>query len=189
MRRPATWLIGALAALAASVALAEGFPDRSLEQLEAADLSTTRQQSKTPKAGDLFFNPGDDGGARAQAVYTGQSRPLGALKQSFLAAFASSVGGNEGYATLYRREFLFQSNGKAFWMPVQSQVADYFAKELKVGAMATLYVRNAGGFRTDKGWEWVFLVEEFDGPGDPQKSPPPGAPKRPAIPPGPKQAT
>lgn len=172
---------GLAAALVAGAALAQGFPQRSLEELAAADAALARQQTKTAKPGDLMFTPADNG-ARAAAVYTGQSRPLESRRQIFIVAFASSSQGNDRYGALYKREYLFRSGSRDYWLPVQSQVADYFAKELKPGAPVMLYLRNAGGFRTELGWEWVFLVEEFEGPNG--APPPNGAPAKPGAPQG-----
>jgi hypothetical protein len=166
-------------------ALAQGFPARSFDDLVALDLKLIKEQKKPPSPGDLFFNPGAGGAARTAASFSGQSRPIDARKQGFIIAFASTGAGNEGYARLFRREYLFSAGGKDYWLPVQDQVATYFAKELKAGQPVVLYVRNAGGFRGAQDWEWVFLVEDFQtGAGAP--TPPKSAP---VIPPGPKTQT
>lgn len=173
----------------AGAALAQGFPLMTFDQLGALDQKLVAAQKKTPRPGDLVFNPGENGGGRVRAVYTGQSRPLDPRNQAFIITFASSSIGNSQYASLYEREYLFKAGGRDYWLPVQAQVAAYFPKELKAGEPVTLYVRNAGGFRNSDSWAWMFLVEEYDSPGG---KPAPGqpAPKgRPAIPPGPKTLT
>lgn len=179
---------GLAAALVASVSLAqEAFPLRSLDALAASDLAQTRVQKKTAKDGDLFFIPGPDGGARAEAVYTGQSRALPPQKQAFILTFAASSVGNDGYGALFDREYLFRSGAKDFWLPVQGQVAAYFTTELKAGQTVMLYLRNAGGYRTGGAWNWVFLVEEFEGPaGSSGRDAPPAAKP---VPSGPRQQT
>ena len=180
--------------LIAGAALAQGFPVLSFAQMITLDEQLIREQHKPEQPGDLFFNPGENGGARVHAVYTGQSRPLDQRHQAFIIAFASTSVGNDQYATLYQREYRFTANGQDWWLPAQNQVATYFAKELKAGQTVTLYVRNAGGFRLSDSWDWVFLVEEFDSPGGggdktaPDDKTKPGA-KKPVIPPGPKTAT
>ena len=190
MRLAKIWAVTALAASIAGTALAQGFPARSIDQLIAADLAKIQEQASKPKVGDLFFNPTADGGAQTRVVYTGQSRPIEQRRQGFIAAFAASADGNGAYAGLYGREYLFQAGGKSHWMPVQSQVAGYFAKELTSGTPVTLYLRNAGGFRTEQGWDWVFLVEEFEGPKDAAKpGDKPETPKLQAVPTGPKIKT
>ena len=179
------------AASLATAALAQAFPTLSFAQMIALDRQLIRAQHQPERPGDLFFNPGENGGGKTRAVYTGQSRPLDQRKQAFLAAFASTSGGNDQYATLYQREYRFTADGKDWWLPVQSQVAGYFGKELKVGEAVTIYVRNAGGFRLSTEWEWIFLVEEFDTPvgkDAPPKDGKPGA-KKVVIPPGPKVET
>jgi hypothetical protein len=173
----------------AGAALAQGFPLMTFDQLGALDQKLVAAQKKTPRPGDLVFNPGENGGGRVRAVYTGQSRPLDPRNQAFIITFASSSIGNSQYASLYEREYLFKANGRDYWLPVQAQVAAYFPKELKAGEPVTLYVRNAGGFRNSDSWAWMFLVEEYDSP-DGKPAPGQPAPKgKPAIPPGPKTLT
>jgi hypothetical protein len=178
--------------LGSGPALAQSFPVQSFDALIASDLALIQQQHRKLQTGDLFFNPNIDNNARSKATFTGQSRPLDDRKQAFIIAFASSSAGNQSYAGLYRREYLFRADGKDFWLPVQDQVAAYFAQELASGTPVVLYLRNAGGYRLAKDWDWVFLVEEFDGPkgaDKPPAAPAPGKPKAPVIPPGPKIQT
>ena len=181
-----------VAAVAAGAALAQGFPLLSFAQMIALDERLIREQHLPERPGDLFFNPGENGGARVRATYTGQSRPLDQRRQAFIYTFASTSVGNDKYASLYQREYRFTADGRDWWLPAQSQVAGYFARELKPGQAVTLYVRNAGGFRLSDSWDWVFLVEEFDTPeaatpAPPQKGQP--APKKTPAPKGPKIET
>ena len=195
MRRPILFFAFLAALLSASApALAQGYPALSFEQMIRIDLALIRQQRQPERPGDLFFNPSTEtGGAKVRAVYTGQSRPLDQRKSAFITAFASTSVGNSGYAALYEREYRFTADGHDWWLPVQSQVAGYFGKELKVGQAVSLYVRNAGGFRLSDSWDWMFLVEEFDTPEGVTPSNPPDKgqpePKRPPAPRGPKIAT
>jgi hypothetical protein len=176
-------------------ALAQGYPPLSFAQMIQVDEALIQAQRQPERPGDLFFNPSSEtGGAKTRAVYTGQSRPLDQRHQAFIIAFASTSLGNDRYAALYQREYRFTEGGRDWWLPVQSQVASYFGKELKAGQPVWLYIRNAGGFRLSDSWDWVFLVEEFDTPGGGDKAaPPPGkgqpAPVKPVIPKGPKIAT
>jgi hypothetical protein len=191
MRRAILFVWLFISLFSAGPVFAQGYPPLSFAQMIQLDLELIRQQRQPERPGDLFFNPSTEtGGARTRAVYTGQSRSLDQRKQAFITAFASTSVGNAGYAALYEREYRFTAGGQDWWLPVQSQVASYFAKELKVGQSVTLYIRNAGGFRLSDSWDWVFLVEEFDTPegaapsekGQPQ-------PKKPPVPSGPKIAT
>lgn len=179
-------------ALGAGAAFAQGFPVLSFAQMIALDQQLIREQRLPERPGDLFFNPGENGGARVRAVYSGQSRPVDPRHAAFITAFASTSVGNDGYARLYDREYRFTENGKDWWLPAQNQVASYFGKELKVGQTVTLYIRNAGGFRLSDSWDWVFLIEEFDTPGGDKAAPDdkakPGS-KPPTVPKGPKVET
>jgi len=191
MRRAILVVAFSAALLCAGAAQAQGYPPLTFAQMIQVDLALIRLQRQPERPGDLFFNPSTEtGGAKVRAVYTGQSRPLDQRKQAFITAFASTNLGNERYAALYEREYRFTAGGQDWWLPVQSQVAGYFAKELKAGQPVNLYIRNAGAFRLSDSWDWVFLVEEFDTPsGD--KTPLEGKPgaKTPVIPPGPKTPT
>jgi hypothetical protein len=193
MRRPILVLAFLTALLSGGAALAQGYPPLSFAQMIQLDEALIREQRQPERPGDLFFNPSSEtGGAKAQAVYTGQSRPLDQRRQAFINAFASTSLGNDRYAALYEREYRFTAGGQDWWLPVQSQVASYFGKELKVGQPVWLYIRNAGGFRLSDSWDWVFLVEEFDTPeairpAPPQKGQP--APTKPPAPKGPKIET
>ena len=180
------------AAFVASAALAQGFPVLSFAQMISLDQRLIREQHLPERPGDLFFNPGENGGARVRATYTGQSRPLDQRRQAFIYTFATTSVGNDKYSQLYQREYRFTADGKDWWLPAQSQVAGYFGKELKPGETVILYVRNAGGFRLSDSWDWVFLIEEFDTPGGDKAAPEDKGrpqPKRPAIPKGPKVET
>ena len=191
--RPATLIACLFLTLTAGAALAQGFPVLSFAQMIALDEKLIRDQRVPERPGDLFFNPGENGGGRLRVVYTGQSRPLDLRRQAFITAFASTSAGNAQYADLFEREYRFTAAGKDWWLPAQTQVAGYFSKELKPGETVMLYVRNAGGFRLSDSWDWVFLIEEFDTPGGDKAAPPedkgaPGA-KKPVVPRGPKIAT
>lgn len=172
----------------AGAALAQGFPLLSFAELIQLDEQLIREQHRPERPGDLFFNPGENGGARVRATYTGQSRPLDPRKSAFITAFASTSVGNASYAALYQREYRFTAAGRDWWLPAQNQVAGYFAKELKAGEAVTLYVRNAGGFRLSDGWDWMFLIEEFDTPGGKPEGRP-EAPNKAPVPKGPKVET
>jgi hypothetical protein len=194
MRRAILCVAFAAALLSAGGrALAQGYPPLSFAQMIQLDEELIRQQRQPERPGDLFFNPSTEtGGAKTRAVYTGQSRPLDQRRQAFINAFASTSVGNSNYAALYEREYRFTAGGQDWWLPVQSQVASYFPKELKAGQPVWLYIRNAGGFRLSDSWDWVFLVEEFDAPERvnpeaPEKGQP--APPKPAAPKGPKIET
>jgi hypothetical protein len=194
MRRAILIVAFTAALLSAGSALAQGYPPLSFAQMIQLDLELIRQQRQPERPGDLFFNPSTEtGGAKTRAVYTGQSRPLDQRKQAFITAFASTSVGNDRYATLYEREYRFTAGGQDWWLPVQKQVASYFAKELKPGQSVSLYIRNAGGFRLSDSWDWVFLVEEFDTPSSSEKQAPPEkgqpAPKKPPAGKGPKIST
>ena len=194
MRR-AILLIALTAALlsAGDGARAQGYPPLSFAQMVQLDQELIRQQRQPERPGDLFFNPSSEtGGAKTKAIYTGQSRPLDQRRQAFISAFASTSLGNDRYATLYQREYRFTAGGQDWWLPVQSQVASYFSKELKPGQAVSLYIRNAGAFRLSDSWDWVFLVEEFDTPEGAAPAPPERgqpAPKKKPAPSGPKIAT
>jgi hypothetical protein len=119
--------------------------------------------AKTP-APAPYFEESDHSRRKVTASFTGQSRPLDKTEAGFIQAYADHMHKPQ-YAKPYERAYLFQEGGKDYWLPVQAPVADFFAKELKPGDQVRLYLLQSGGARPSGAWQWIYLVEEFRGPG------------------------
>lgn len=169
--RPALFLF--LLALLPSSALGQGFPWNDFERRTMQELLKINEQEETenfrrfPDQMQFVFR-----GTRLPSVvsltFTGESRVLSADRKKFIESWATSYYRNPGYANLYTAEFLFKDGNEEHWLPVQKDVAKYFAAELKKGEPVDLYLISPGGLRgSNKGKTlWMFLVEQF---GDPRE--------------------
>jgi hypothetical protein len=169
MRGRYLWIAAALAGLSAHAALAQGFDHSRFQRSTLADLSAKLAASAAEQDSRLAHKVGDaiyDAQLPpwiVPATYTGLVRPLAPdelryVQNSLKAVNLAWMGG------LYQQAMLFQADGKNYWLPVQKQLVPYFHKELKARDQIDLYVVQPGGLRRTRGWEWPFLVEDFQKP-------------------------
>ncbi|HWF64820.1 MAG TPA: hypothetical protein VN685_09430 [Rhizomicrobium sp.] len=147
-----------------SPALADDFPFDQFEPVTLADVVRDLKDQVTAdpeyKTGDALIM-GPFWRRRVQAIYTGQHRAIDAAAIAFYLGYEKAHAIQNSLADRYRDVYLFQEDGVGYWLPVQDQVASYFAKELKPGDPVELYLIVAGGYLRADGWNWVFPVEEF----------------------------
>ena len=93
-------------------------------------------------------------------VYTGAIRPLAPDERQYVVSYFKARGVDQA-AKDFQEAMLFASDGHNYWLPVETPIIPYFAKELKRGQTIDLYVIQPGGTRRSSGWEWLFLVEDF----------------------------
>jgi len=105
-------------------------------------------------------------------TYTGQLRWISGERRKFIELWAGAYSQTQDYAAMFETEFLFKEEAQEYWLPVQSQVAKYFDKELKKGDAVDLYMIRPGGLRKKDKLDWIFLVEEFQKPKDKEWSSP-----------------
>ncbi len=159
------WGFATTAALLAGSAFAQGidysrFQPSTLEALGAnLAAGVAKDERHVPKVGDRIFDAALSGWV-VEVRYAGAIRPMSDDETAFVRDGFKSVQ-QEPLAALYEQSMLFQVNGKDRWLPVQSAVIPYFAKELKVGEKIDLYVLQSGGLLQKDGWEWLFLVMDF----------------------------
>jgi hypothetical protein len=79
-----------------------------------------------------------------------------------IAGWIKTTGRSPEIAKVFDTEFLFLEDSVEYWLPVQSQVIPFFAKELKKGDKVTLYTIWIGGYKCAGKWDWIFLVNEFE---------------------------
>jgi hypothetical protein len=98
-------------------------------------------------------------------IYTGRERPMDPIELDYVRGIHKSIH-QEQMGALYEKALLFRADGRDYWLPVQTPVIPYFSKELKIGQEIDLYLVQPGGVRRANGWEWLFLVEDFQKPED-----------------------
>jgi hypothetical protein len=152
--------------LAAGVACAQGVDhsrfQRSALAVQSAALAASAAQTyaKRPhKFGDAVY---DDKIPHwvVSATYTGIIRPLAPDERNYVAGFFKTIKVEQA-AKDFQKAMLFQADGHNYWLPVEAPIVPYFGKELKRGQKIDLYVIQPGGTRRSSGWEWLFLVEDF----------------------------
>jgi hypothetical protein len=104
---------------------------------------------------------GDDFPTLARVIYRGQSRPLDARRAFVMREWSLTFLRDSSMLSDFHREYLFQEGKRLLWLPVQDTVASFFAKELRAGQVATLYVIFLGAQRGPREIAWAFAVNEF----------------------------
>jgi hypothetical protein len=97
-----------------------------------------------------------------QASYRGDSRPLDPRRLRVLRQWGLAFLRDTSVVQDFHREYLFQEGKRLLWLPVQDNVASYFARELQPGQLVSLYVIWAGAYYEGEDVIWTFLVNEFE---------------------------
>jgi hypothetical protein len=166
MKRLHAWIIALSISLLAGAAFAQGvdhsqFRRSSLKAQSTALAARAAQTYVKPPAkfGDAIYDTEAPHWV-AQATYTGVIRPLAPDERRYVASYFRSMKVEQA-ARAFDKAMLFQSDGHNYWLPVETPIVPYFAKELKRRQKIDLYVVQPGGTRRTSGWEWLFLVEDF----------------------------
>ncbi|HKG12005.1 MAG TPA: hypothetical protein VKB12_01650 [Pyrinomonadaceae bacterium] len=118
-----------------------------------------RDASYRDKVGVVFS--GDPLYSQVRVTYTGTTRKLTGPRKTHIEEWAGSFGVKPEVAALFESEMLVVECSNEHWVPVQKQVMAHFEKELKKGDPVTLFTMFAGGRKIEGGWNWFFLVNEF----------------------------
>jgi hypothetical protein len=169
MNRLRFWIVLAATALLTNTAFAQGvnhtrFQRSTLEALSANLAAGAADDGLPHKTGDKIFDTALTPRV-VEVTYGGRIRPMDNDETTFVHNSFKAVQ-LEQMAALYERSVLFRADGEDYWLPVQSAVIPYFAKEVKAGEKIDLYVLQSGGLLRTGGWEWLFLVEDFQQPED-----------------------
>jgi hypothetical protein len=166
MKRLHAWIIASSLGLVAGAACAQGVDHsqfrRSSLKAQSAALAgrAVETYAKLPrKFGDALYDMEAPHWVAA-AVYTGVIRPLAPDERRYVTSYFRSMKVEQA-AKAFDRAMLFRADGRNYWLPVEAPIVPYFAKELKKGQKIDLYVVQPGGTRRSSGWEWLFLVEDF----------------------------
>lgn len=106
---------------------------------------------------DLFFS-------RVRLKYLGNSRPISDDHSDLIKVWIRLQRIDQKVASLYENEILVKECDREYWIPIQKQLSEKFAKEVKVNEMVTLFVIHTGGRKAKmaKEFEWLFLSTGFD---------------------------
>jgi hypothetical protein len=142
----------------AQTAYSQGFPYQEYKTRDLSELvkigSATDNSQKVLIYANSFYSA-------IRVEYTGKSRPVSSEKMNLFKGWQSSLEVDPKVLTLLKDEYLFKECDQEYWIPVQKQVAAFFPKELKAGDKITLYLMAVGGLKTNAGWDFVFLTNEF----------------------------
>jgi hypothetical protein len=144
----------------------EEYQTRTLSELIAMDADTNvkdLEKTSGEKAKGQIIIHAKPFYSAVRVKYVGTIKALTQVEKEYLKLWQSSLGYPAEIPELYQNKYLFRECDKEYWIPVQKQVAAFFAKELKSGDMITLYLMYPGGIKskpTDS-WNFLFLVNEF----------------------------
>jgi hypothetical protein len=102
--------------------------------------------------------------ARVLMTFTGQHRPIDAATRRYIDHYSTSMSAQAAWAPLFQEEYLFQAEGKDWWLPTMQQITTFFSEELKPGDPVNIYLVAAGSVLADGTWRTIFLAEEFQTP-------------------------
>ena len=100
--------------------------------------------------------------SRVKVVYTGTSRKVSDQRKELISIWLKTLGKPKELLDLFENEYLFTEDKVEYWLPVQKQVASYFADELKKGDTVTLFVAWLGARKEAKSVDYIFLTNEFE---------------------------
>ena len=163
--------IATVAALFAASAFAQGIDysriKRSTLEAISADVAASvaaDQRQAPPKIGDKIYDRALSSWV-VEVSYDGAIRPMNA-DETIVVHNSFKAVSQETLAAAYEQSMLFRVKGKDYWLPVASAMIPYFAKELRPGEKIDLYVLLSGGLLQESGWEWLFVVVDFQKPQD-----------------------
>jgi hypothetical protein len=138
---------------------AQGFPWNDFKERKISDMISIT--TKAVRADDSMFMATDVLSTRSEVIFTGKSRPISISKKRFLQWWAGMLHHGEGYDELYDTEYLYKDGDLEYWLPTQTPITKYFAKELKPDDKVVLFLISAGAYREQNKIECVVLVEEY----------------------------
>jgi hypothetical protein len=147
--------------LTCSVA-AQGFPWNDFKP--GTVKSMMEEEAKMVRPDESMFLSATHRQTRAEVTYTGKSRAISAGTRSFLLFWTRTLGYGKDYADLFDTEYLYKEGETDYWLPTQTPITKYFAKELKPNDKMVLFLIAAGAHRNKDSIDAVILVEEYQLP-------------------------
>ena len=143
----------------------DAYKPRTLKEFETISQRSRKNPDvvqRNPKNEPVLLLSYDSYQSKVRVVYSGESRKVSAERTDLIRFWLSILSKPKELADMFEDECLFSENKVEYWLPVQKQVASYFAKELKKGDTVTLYVAWVGGLYKANGFDNVFIVNEFE---------------------------
>ena len=168
-RRTAIAALIALVAVAAPARAADApaFPYEQFLRFDLADLVARMQalEGPAPPPGRHTLWMDRITKVRFEANYVGDKRAITPHVADMILQYSRAGAGPDpdGYASQYVEAWAFEDQGRRYWFPVQHQVADFFAEELRPGQRIALWALVVGGEGdAGKPIEPLILIQEFD---------------------------
>ncbi len=96
---------------------------------------------------------------RAQVTFTGERRPLTPLHGRILETYGRM--NHQALEALYHWELRFSELGRRYWLPVQDNMAQSIASEVKAGDSLMVFVVLIGGDVRPDTTDWLVAMTEF----------------------------
>ena len=118
------------------------------------------------KAEKAMLLTGDSFPSKVKLIYMGRSRPVGPERQKLLAGWSKALKDSlpPNVVELFKSEMLFKENGTEHWIAVQKPLLEFLPKEVKANQQITGFIIWIGAIKVQGQWDWLFAMNEFDGP-------------------------
>lgn len=110
--------------------------------------------------GDVWIDPRQVR-SRAKVVFTGDVRPTGEARTTFIKAWLVSRALAPETINSLSQEVRLREDDKEYWSPVRKTILDRMKKELKPGEEISVLTILAGSISAGQNRDWVFIVGEF----------------------------
>ncbi len=94
---------------------------------------------------------------RVRVTYTGQQRDIKVSVRQLIANWVKSLDLSPKLLDLFKQEILVREAGSQYWLPIQEQLFQHVAREVRTGDLVDLYIMRVGSTKTES----VFIVNEF----------------------------
>jgi hypothetical protein len=160
-------LAGGFSLLSAQSFPFDDFRPRTLAEIVRQNIAVEKDSMKGVQSKQQMIIDADPLPSLVRVTYTGKWRPASEGRKNYLKLWIDSFKKDRQANQIYDVEMLVSEGPAQYWLLVQKQLIPSFEKECKQGEPVDLYLIRMGGFLTDSGWDWMFIVEEFHQPGSP----------------------
>lgn len=132
---------------------------RTLKEIDSISAEDARSESGAEVlTGNLLPS-------RVRVKYQGAQRAVSKARREVIRLWAQRYAGDpQHYLGPYQRELLFREDGVNRWLVVNKDLLPRFDKEISKRDAVEVHLIRLGGFKTNRKWEWVLLVESTPNP-------------------------